>query len=78
MKPREESILKVLGLRIKALRNDRTMSQQQLADEADITQAYLSNIEGGQVNPSATVLYFIAKALQVPLSELMNFNVPEK
>ena len=78
MKPKEENILKALGLRIKALRNERTISQQELADEADITQAYLSNIESGQVNPSATVLYFIAQALQVPISELMNFKVSDK
>ena len=78
MKAKEISVLQALGVRVKQLRNERTMTQQELADEADVMRYIIANIERGVANPTTTTLYAISKALQVSLSELMDFKVPKK
>ena len=39
--------MEVVGKRIQALRKEHKMTQQQLAEEIDISEKYLSNIETG-------------------------------
>jgi transcriptional regulator with XRE-family HTH domain len=47
------------------------MSQERLANAADISVPYLSDIERGQRNPTVAVMARIARALGVRLSELV-------
>ena len=55
-----------LGVTIKRLRENIGISQAQLAAAAQLSQGYLSQIENDEVkNPSATVLFKLAKALEV-------------
>jgi transcriptional regulator with XRE-family HTH domain len=55
-----------LGRTIKKLRIDKALSQEQLADAADITPSYLSLIENSRRDASIAVLRRIAKAFGVP------------
>lgn len=57
-----------IGNAIKELRNEKKLSQDQLAALADITQSALSNIEKGRKKAHPTTLEKISKALGVPLS----------
>lgn len=66
-------IKKLLGKRIKELRQIRGLSQLQLAELIDIDQRNLSHIECGDTFPSKSLLE-LATALHVDLSELFNFN----
>ncbi len=52
-----------LGERVRDLRIERGLSQQELADAAEITQAGLHRIESGQTNPQLDSLQRIAAAL---------------
>jgi XRE family transcriptional regulator, regulator of sulfur utilization len=47
------------------------MSQERLADAAEISVTYLSEIERGQRNPTVAVMARIAHALGMRLSELV-------
>ena len=56
---------------IKALREARGLSQQQMAKAAGIPRATWTNLESGAANPTLTVLIKVANGLQVRLDELL-------
>ncbi len=61
-----------LGRVLKALREEREWTLEDLAKRAKVTIAYVSLLERGKKkNPSLAVLQRLAKALRVPLSELL-------
>ncbi len=59
-----------LGLRIKALRRLKRVTQQELADMIEISVTLLSHIERGRRIPSPQQLEKIARQLDVPGEEL--------
>lgn len=59
-----------LGLRIKALRRLKRVTQQELADMIEISVTSLSHIERGRKVPSPQLLEKIARQLDVPGEEL--------
>ena len=56
---------------IRAWREYRGMTQQQLAEKAGISKPYLSQLESGQRNGTTEVLGAVAKALGVSLEYLV-------
>jgi transcriptional regulator with XRE-family HTH domain len=61
-----------LGRRVRALREKLGLSQEQLAERAQLHWTYVSEIERGRRNPSLNILGRLARALDVPLSKLLN------
>ena len=59
-----------LGAAIRAIRTKRGITQETLAQEAEITVGHLSMIERGHANPSWGAVADIAEALEVSISEL--------
>lgn len=60
-----------LGDRIRTLRDQRELTQGQLAQGSSVSQGYLSQLENGEVkNPSAAVLLRVAQAVNVDPDEL--------
>lgn len=66
---RDRTLLK-LGSRIRSLRRERKLSQEELAHLANVERAYMSRIERGHHNVGVLHVARIAKALKVPLSSL--------
>lgn len=60
-----------VGLNLKRLRQERGLSQEELAFQAKVHRTYLSGVERGIRNPTVTVLEGIAAALGVPSSKLL-------
>ena len=56
---------------IKAIRETRGLSQQQIAKAAGIPRATWTNLESGAANPTLAVLVKVAAALEVRLDELL-------
>lgn len=56
---------------IKAIREARGLSQQQIAKAAGIPRATWTHLESGAANPTLAVLIKVANALQVRLDELL-------
>ena len=63
--------LEKIGMRIKALREKRGLSQEELAARAGITRGYLARLETGRHEPTLKMLAKLAKALHVKLSRLL-------
>jgi len=59
-----------IGKRIKELREERNIPQQDLAAKCNIEKSNLSRIEAGGTNPTIYTLYKIAECLDVSVSEL--------
>lgn len=61
-----------MGQRIRQLRSDRQMSQEELAFKAGISPAHLGQIERATKNPTIDTISRIASALSVPITELFS------
>lgn len=65
---------KLIGMRIKELRRSKGLSQEQLAEKADINSKYLSRIERGTENPTLDMFIKLANALEVEMWEMFDFG----
>jgi len=62
---------KELGTAIRAARLAKGITQEQLAELADITPTHEKHIESGHRSPSVEVLFHIAKALDLSLDNCL-------
>jgi transcriptional regulator with XRE-family HTH domain len=62
---------RVLGESIRVRRCSLKYSQEKLAEKADLTPAYLSDVERGVATISVDRLVRLAKALDINLTELV-------
>jgi transcriptional regulator with XRE-family HTH domain len=69
--------MKELGSRIRQARNERNMSQLDLAEACDISVPYVSDIERGKKCFSVDILLRITLALQVSADWLLRIDIPE-
>jgi len=63
-----------LGKRIRTLRRINDLSQEELAEKANISGKYVGEIERGQANITIDILGKISTALDVEISELFDFQ----
>ena len=76
MKQQHEEIYKKLKFNICYTRKMQNISQQQLAEKAEISRTHMSNIEApnGNTLPSLDVLIDIANALGISVAKLFEFR----
>lgn len=70
-KPRDEPLLKALAAEVKRRRLALEMSQEDLAFRADVHRTFVGKIEVGQTQPSFTVLFHLAQALETDVLDLL-------
>lgn len=63
-------LLQRLGRRVRELRDERDLTQEELAEGAGISWHFLSSIERGQKGATVETLAALAKAMDVSLAEL--------
>jgi len=68
--PRREDPQIGLGKAIRALREEKGLSQETLGNEAEIHPTWISHIESGRINPTWGNVRRIARGLGVPLEKL--------
>lgn len=64
---------KILGKTVGKLREKKRMTQEDLADAADINVSYLAKIENGYVNTTVRYLIKLARGLKVSVRDLFEF-----
>lgn len=63
-----------LGKRIKALREMKGISQQELASICDFEKSNMSRLEAGRTNPTVVTLLKISEALSIDLPHLVDVD----
>ncbi|HOX57083.1 MAG TPA: helix-turn-helix transcriptional regulator [Candidatus Paceibacterota bacterium] len=69
--PGIEQHRRLLGEAIRAKRRKRRLSQEKLAEKADLSTVFISRVERGKESPSVDSLVKIARALGVRARELV-------
>jgi transcriptional regulator with XRE-family HTH domain len=67
---RRHRVLSAFGLNVRRQREARKLTQERLAERADLDPTYISGIERGVRNPSLLSISRVAGALGVPVSAL--------
>lgn len=70
----KQQIMQATADRIRHLRKQKDISQEELALRAGINTVYFGQIERGQKCPTVDTLYKIAVGLEIPLPDLLRFN----
>jgi transcriptional regulator with XRE-family HTH domain len=63
-------MLRRLGARVKHLRRERGLTQEELAERASLTSKFVGEVERAESNPSAASLARMAGALSVSMGDL--------
>jgi transcriptional regulator with XRE-family HTH domain len=61
----------IVGKNVRRFRQQRRMTQEKLAFEAELDLTYIGGIERGRRNPSLLAMARIAEALSVSLAKLV-------
>ena len=62
---------RIVGERIRTIRNGVTLTQEKLAEKADVHHNFIGEIERGNMNVSLDALVKIARALGVKVKDLI-------
>ena len=69
--PKKRDILKRFGAQVRELRLEMKLSQEKFAAKCNLDRTYLGSVERGERNIALRNIEKIAKAFQIPISELM-------
>ena len=64
-------LIQALAIELKARRNELGLTQEDLAGRCNLDRPYISLIEVGRKQPTLSVLYKLADALELPLGVFM-------
>lgn len=65
------NIAKRFGQRVREIRKTKGLSQEKLAEKADLDRSFMSGVERGVENPTLYTIQAIADGLSVSVGELM-------
>ena len=71
MRKSDQNFFKNLGKRIRELRKARLLTQEELAELADLHPTYIGGIERGEKNLSIQSLLKIAEGLEIEIKDLL-------
>lgn len=70
----KDDVLIQFGSRIRELRKDKGLSQEQLAELTGFHRTYIGMVERGERNPALINIKVFATAFEISLAELFIFN----
>jgi transcriptional regulator with XRE-family HTH domain len=66
--------ISAFGKNLRKLRKTKGLSQEDLANDADIPLSQVGRIERGEVNTTISTAYVLAKALDIEIYKLFKFD----
>lgn len=69
----KDKVLFQFGTKLKQLRLEKGLTQEQFALKCGLHKNYIGMIERGERNPSLINIEVIAKGLEITMSDLMKF-----
>lgn len=74
----KENIKKYLGLKVRSLRENAGLTQEDLAVFCDVSWRTISNLERGQVVPDLLMICKIAERFDIGLDEMLDIQVQNR
>jgi len=76
MKPHPQDVvsLRALGRAIRTIRNDKSLSQSELARRTGLHPTYISRLETGAHNPTYVVILQLSKGLEISAAEMLRVS----
>lgn len=74
MDDQKKALMATVGKQIRHYRRMKFLSQEELALRASLNPAYFGQVERGLKCPTIDTLYRIAKAMEVPLIDLLHVS----
>ena len=69
----DEKSQKAFGKNLRTIREEKSLSQEEVAKLSKISTTHYAGIERGEENPTFSVIESICKALQIKSSEVLPF-----
>jgi transcriptional regulator with XRE-family HTH domain len=66
----DKELLQKLGARLAQIREEKGMTQQQLAEAVGAKRTWIQRLEGGEIDATLSALIVITKALDFPFKDL--------
>jgi transcriptional regulator with XRE-family HTH domain len=60
-----------MAMKLRKIRGERNLTQEQLAARAGLTREYIARLEAGKYDPSLSTIEKLAKALKVKAADLL-------
>ena len=67
--------IRAFGVQLRRLRESKDLSQQELADIADVAKITIQRIENAKYTVTLDVLISLAEAMEVSLKDLFDFPI---
>lgn len=67
----DADIARAFGAAVRALRNERGISQESLANLADIERSHMGKVERGEHMPTLVIVFKIARGLGCGVAEIL-------
>lgn len=67
-----KSVTSIISQNLKKIRKEREISLQQLSELSGVSKSMLGEIDRGMANPTITVMWKIARGLQIPFTALLH------
>jgi transcriptional regulator with XRE-family HTH domain len=77
-RPQDDAIALAFGRQLRALRKERKLTQERLAEMAGVHSTFVSNLECGRKIPTLVTIIRMADALEVRLAELVDTMEDER
>jgi transcriptional regulator with XRE-family HTH domain len=71
----DEEGLRLLAKRLKEIRAEKKISQEELSFRSELTLSQIARIETIKTNPTISTLFKIIRTLEISPSELFNFEL---
>lgn len=68
--------IEVLAKKIKKIRKEKKISQEELAYKSNLSLSQIARIETARINPTISTLFKIIRALEISPKELFDFELP--
>ncbi|MBK8600847.1 MAG: helix-turn-helix transcriptional regulator [Flavobacterium sp.] len=72
----DEEGLRLLAKRLKEIRSEKGISQEELAYRSELTLSQIARIETTKTNPTISTLFKIIRTLEISPADLFNFELP--
>ncbi len=74
----DQAGLEAFAMHVKTLRKELGFTQQQLAFESGLSLTQIARIETAIANPTLSTIFALARALDISLTTLFSFALPNK